>query len=323
MTMSRRKIGQAVLVGLLVIVLAEFLFRRMISNAVPRQVMRTISEASQTIDVLGMGNSLMAGGFVPEAVEQTCRDAGHSCLVVNGAMGASGVIEQLALTRLAWSHHNVRTLIYGFFDGQMADDTPLKNSDLIGNHTMLYYQEPQLTLQYAHFDPINRFAFEVYRCCALLRERSFIWAKVEKLRRAIGAFGMPSEETNQFGRTADFSLLEATDPLTFARICLRTLQSRRLLSPPILELLWEARDHGTKVVVVEMPMHPSHRERFYAQPIWSTFREKSRTAVEEAGAIYVNASDWITDAHLFSDLLHLSKSGGTEFSFHLARHLLL
>ena len=175
----RRVFLQALIVTVVIVVAADLLAQRMASNSVPRQVMRTISNAPEAIDVLAIGNSLIAAGFDPAAVEQTFREARRSCVAVNGGLGASGVIEHLALTRLAFRHHTVKSVIYGFFDQQMSSPLAEKNSELIGNHNMLYYQEPQLTLQYANFDLLDRLSFMVYRSSALLRERSAIWAKVD------------------------------------------------------------------------------------------------------------------------------------------------
>ena len=68
-------------------------------------------------------------------------------------------------------------------------------------------------------------------------------------------------------------------------------------------------------------MHPLHLERFYAEPVWQTFRAETKRAVEQAGAIYLDASTWIPDAALFDDNLHLSKQGATQFSGALAQNL--
>jgi hypothetical protein len=46
-----------------------------------------------------------------------------------------------------------------------------------------------------------------------------------------------------------------------------------------------------------------------------------RSAVENAGASYWNASTWIPDPDLFADNLHLAKEGAAEFSKLLARKL--
>src|ERR1035438_2825737 len=210
--MSRSKIFVAVATALSILVLADLLTARMARNSVPRQTMSTIAAAPPAIDVLGIGNSLIAAGFDPAAVQRTFQQSGRRCVAINGGLGATGVIEHLALTRLALRDHSVKIVVYGFFDQQMSDDVIGKNSDIIGNRGMLYYQEPQLTLLYARFGTFDRLSFEVYRSSALLRERGAIWSKVEKLRRAFSAIGMPPQEINQFGRRADFAALEAADP---------------------------------------------------------------------------------------------------------------
>jgi len=264
----------------------------------------------------------MASGFDAETIEATCRTEGRPCAALNGGLGSTTTIEHLILTRFALSRHKVTTLIYGFFDLQLSDNVVLKNSDLIGNHSMLYYQDPDLALRYANFDTVNRLAFQVYRCCALLRERSAIWAKVERLRREMGAVGMPAEETNMFGRKADFSLLEAPDSKTFDLRCEAALRSSGLLNAEIQAVLQEARHKGTRVIFVEMPMHPTHLRRFYAEPAWQIYRAKARMAVEAAGARYLNASEWVPDGQLFVDVLHLSKQGAIRFSERLANYWL-
>lgn len=227
-------------IAVVIVVAADLLTQRLALNSVPRQVMRTIVQAPASIDVLGIGNSLIAAGFDPITVEQISTKSGRPCVAVNAGLGASGVIEHLILMRLAFRHHAVKTVIYGFFDQQLSSDVIEKNSELIGNHSMLYYQEPQLTLQYAHFDMLERLSFQVYRQSALLRERSSIWAKIEKLRRAMGSVGMPPRESNQFGRKDDFSLLEATDSQSFALACQNVIRSGEFLSAPVRALLQQA-----------------------------------------------------------------------------------
>jgi len=100
------------------------------------------------------------------------------------------------------------------------------------------------------------------------------------------------------------------------------LQSGAFLSAPVQAMLQQAREHGVIVIVVEMPVHPSHMTRFYALPVWDEFRTGTRLAVERAGATYLNASAWIPSAGLFSDRVHLSEEGATEFSRMLAAYLI-
>lgn len=320
--MRKRAICAAIGICIITLTGSDLLVDHMSSNSVPRQVMRTIVNAPSMIDVLGIGNSLMAAGFVPGVIEETFSAVGQRCVAVNGGLGASDLIEHLTLTRLALGHHTVKTIVYGFFDNQMSSDILGRNSDLVGNHSMLYYLEPQLTLRYGRFDVVDRLWFQIYRSNALLRERSAIWTKVERLRRFIGGFGMPAQDINRFGRKDDFSLLEPKDTQTFVRACDDAIRGGEYISAPVRRLLMEAREHRTKVLVVEMPMHPNHLRRFYAQESWTRLITRTRAAVEDAGASYLDASTWIPDASLFEDALHLSKEGGRAFSRRLAQELL-
>lgn len=320
--MKRQTLFIALSIAALIVTAANLATGRAASNSVPRQAMRNINTAGPVINVLGVGSSLVAAGFDEAAVRQTYQRAGRVVVAINGGLGATGSIEHLDLTRLALRHHTVQDLVYGFADQLMSTEAPLKNSDLIGNRAMLYYDEPQLTLRYARFDLLDRMEFQTYRCCALLRERGAIWAKVEKLRRAMQEVGMPRQETNQFGRRADFDLLESANLEEFTRKCQDLMRSGDFLSPVIQELLKEARSSGTRITVVEMPMAPFHVKRFYDQPIWEAFRIQNRRAVERAGASYLDASHWIPADADFQDHVHLSRSGAAKFSRLLAEQLL-
>jgi len=320
--MRREIIVIGICITVVMIAAANWTLGRAALNSVPQQTMRKINGAGPVIGVLGVGNSLMQSGFDPTSFQDTFQRAGRPVIAVNGGLGSTTQIEQLALTRLALRHHTVHDLVYGFSDQQMTTEAPLKNSDLIGNHAMLYYQEPQLTLQYARFDFLDRVEFQTYRCCALLRERSNIWAKVEKMRRAMEEIGMPRQETNQFGRRADFDLLEYADPNEFVRRCSEVMRSGDFLSPVVQEIFREAEASGSRVTVVEMPMHPIHLTRFYDQAAWKQFRLQNRLAVEGAGAIYIDASRWIPEEGDFQDHLHLARSGAARFSRLLAEELM-
>jgi hypothetical protein len=320
--MTRRSVLQAVGLTVIILIATNELTQRMSRNSVPRQVMRTIESAPTTIGVLGIGNSLIAAGFNSATMQQACSDAGRPCVAVNGGLGATGVIEHLLLTRLALRRHQVVVLVYGYFDQQLANDVVAKNSDIFGNRSMLYYQEPDVTLEYARFSPSERSLFQLCRSSALLRERGSIWAKVESVRRKLGSLGMPPQATNQFGRQSDFAFLEAKDSRKFVFECEKVIRSGDFLSTPVLALFKQCQERGTRVIVVEMPMHPVHIQRFYSEPIWKTFRAKTELAVERAGASYLDASAWITEPGLFADHLHLSSDGSRRFSQILVRHLI-
>lgn len=304
------------------LVAADVIVRHASSNSIPRQVMARINSAPPVIDWLGIGNSLIASDFDSEVVERDFREAGQSTVAVNAGLGSSGVIEHLILADLAFENHTIKNVVYGFLDQQMAVAVPHSNADLMGNRSLLYDREPQLTLRYALFNPLERVEFEVFRSCDLLAKRSLIWTKVERLRRVVQEIGMPHKETNEFGRTSDFNLLEATDTPTFIRESRNVMQSGTYLSRPVQLLVQRAHQHGANVIIMEMPMHPLHLARFYDEPTWQEYRAKTRSAVEGMGASYLDASRWIPEETLFQDHLHLSKAGAATFSHFLAEYLL-
>ncbi len=321
--MPRRTVFVACAFTALLVVVANALVGRAVRNSMPRQTMHALDAAPPVIRMLGMGSSLVAAGFDPAAIESTFRSAGHPVVVVNGALGGTGAIEHLLLVRRTLLHHTVQQLIYGYSDQVMADAGSLANSDLIGNHAILYYEDPRITLRYAQFDWMNLIAFQADRCCALLRERGAIWSKVEKMRRAMGGVGMPHQAVNRFGRAGDFDLLEAKSPEAFIERCNQLMQTGQMLSPPLRELFREVSAQGGRITVVEMPMHAWHVKTFYELPVWAEYRRATRLAVERLGGSYIDASHWIPEENEFEDHLHLGPSGAARFSRLLAAQLLL
>ena len=290
-------------------------------GAIPRQVLRRIASAPDTIDILAIGNSLVEAGFGAAEVTTRLAIGDRPIVAVNAGLGASGVIEQLILVRRALLTHHVRLIVYGTFDHQMAVDVVRTNADLIGNHAMLYYQDADVAATYLPFDWANQVLFAICRRSAILRERGTIWARVERLRRRLGEAGMPKAATNAFGRAADFSLLEASSESTFVSDTDAILRSGVLLSAPVQDLLSLAKGRGTHVLVVEMPMHPTHLTRYYTSQSWRRFRQRTLEAVEHFGADYIDASHWVPDSVLFADPLHLSAEGARDFSDRLAEFL--
>jgi hypothetical protein len=313
MRSDRRWLALTTTVALIALVLSNGIVAHMARNAMPRQAIRAISGAPHHIDVLAIGNSLIAAGFD----ENEMKRSGEIATATNGGLGATDVIAHLALTRLALRNHDVTTIVYGYFDRQLWADGTRQDADLIGNHNILYYLEPSLTRRFASFDWQNRVRFEFFRQIALFRERGTIWGRVEAWRRRVGSIGMPVSGSNRFGRRADFRLLESPDSRAFQSQIQALLDSAQIISPAIRELLSQARSKGVRVVVVEMPMHPEHLAQFYSLPVWAEFREKTKAAVYREGAEYINASNWVADSALFQDKLHLAPAGAKEFTRHL------
>ncbi len=288
----------------------------MARNSVPRQLLRQIDRTRGVTDI-AIGNSLMFSGFDADAYDQEL--AADHVVAMNAGLGASSVVEHLEiLSRALERDDSIRVAIYGFFDFQLTDPPVTTVSDLFGNRAMSYYAALAIALQFYEMPLRDRIAVRVLSHVPVWVDRSMLWAKVEKLRRAMGQVGMPAVETNQFGRASDFTLLEASSPEEFEKECRLAIDGRRGLSRPIVQLIADARAHGARVVIVEMPLPPKHQQEFYSLPAWQEYRKYVADRVRDSGADYVQASDWITNPSEFSDPLHMTAAGATEFSRRLA-----
>ena len=288
----------------------------MARNSVPRQLLRQIDRTRGVTDI-ALGNSLIYSGFDPDAYDRAL--AADPVVAMNAGLGASSVVEHLEiLSRALQRDDSIRVAIYGFFDFQLTDPPVATVSDLFGNRAISYYAAPAIALQFYEMPLRDQIEFRLLRHVPVWVDRGVLWSEVEKLRRAMGQVGMPPVATNQFGRAADFARLEASSPAEFEKECRFAIDGARGLSRPIVQLIADAKAHGARVVIVEMPLPPAHQQEFYSLPAWQEYRKYVAARIRDCGADYIQASDWINDPSEFSDPLHMNKAGATEFSRRLA-----
>jgi hypothetical protein len=286
--------------------------QRLTVNAVPRQLLRSIDSTSHVESLLA-GNSLVAAGLDASTYAAT-RGRG---VALNIALGSTSPIEHDLLFRRALALRPAR-LVYGFFDAQLTESPSVGWTDLFGNRAAAFYVEPDVAERFiADGDRWRRYEFRVLRHVPMFVERATIWARVERWRRWLKDLGMPEEAEGRFGRIADFAELEPLAPAEFRASCSIVVAARTPLSAPILDLLVEARRHGTAVQIVEMPQSAAHRTRYYDTPEWAAYRRYVEDEVRRLGATYVQASDWMPDT-AFEDGMHLSAAGARTFSVRLA-----
>ena len=308
---SRAQFVATLGVCLLVLIAASVAVQRLTAHTVSRRLLAETREASNT-RVIALGNSLMRSGFVPDAFAESARSKSESP-AFNLAMGASTPPEQLLLLRAGLrAMPDTQLLLYGFYDFQLTDPVAFSSADLIGNHDILYYDEPEFARRFYQMSRYDAAAFEIDRRLPMLAERGAVWGKVELLRRAISQLGMPAEARNQFGRAADFTLLEAKNRDEFEQHCAAATQA--MLNAPVAEIIREAQEKGIRVVFIAMPLPPRHVELFYDTPAWASYQQHIRQLLAASRVTYLDASRWMADAAKFDDALHLSPAGAKEFS---------
>jgi hypothetical protein len=308
---TRRQLGRTVLILAGCLLAMNFAIAYLTRNSVPRRIMRHALE-SQPARVIALGNSLMAAGF-DESVFDSAAGMTPSKGAVNLSLGASSPVEQLLLLRYALAHGiQPHLLIYGFYDLQLTEKVRFSANDMIGNHALLYYLEPMYARQFYSLSARDSLQFSAMHSVPMFADRGAIWAKVEILRRSMAGQGMPRENTNQFGRAADFSLLEPANADAFRKDCEDALQLP--LAPAVSELFRQAHEASMDIVLVEMPMRRAHRSQFYETKWWTDYTAHVRVLLRPYNVTFIDASDWAADDSLFADPLHLSQHGAALFS---------
>jgi hypothetical protein len=310
-SITGRQFLATLLVCLLILAGADFVVERITAHTVSRRLL-TDAQNSPSATIIALGNSLMRSGFIPDVFSPPSLPDTKSA-AINLAMGASTPPEQLLLLRAALrSTPRLHLLLYGFYDFQLTDAVEFSHADIIGNHDILYYDEPDFARRFYGMSGYDTAAFAIDRHFPLLSERGAVWGKVELLRRTFGQQGMPTQVRSQFGRAADFTLLEAKSREEFEQHC--ALASQATLNAPVLEIIREAQQHGLRVVFIVMPLPPRHVQLFYDTPAWASYQEHIQKLLAEQGVTYLDASRWIADPAKFGDALHLSDQGAEKFS---------
>ncbi len=123
------------------------------------------------------------------------------------------------------------------------------------------------------------------------------------------------------GRVADFAALEAGTPTHFDEEAGEYLNKPAAFNDSYESVFSEAQQHHLRVVIVLMPMSPTHRQTYYSRPSWGNYFSTERQQLEKRGFTVIDASDWMPRPDQFVDSLHMSAAGGSEFSFRIGKEL--
>jgi hypothetical protein len=281
--------------------------------------MARLANIPKDTDLFFLGNSLVEAGCNVQAFEQSW--TGSKVRAENIALGATFPIEhRLILQRALQSSARPRYVIYGFFDDEL-NTTPSGNfSDLVGNRALAYYFPEEAAAMYAPGSVFKRWELRAYAYLPMISERSSLWGKVDSVREKLRDIGMPRRERNRFGLVQNFSALEAADSQEFEKRCLSAAEKNQF-SIPVQKIIQMTHDHGSKLVLVEMPMPARHRSVFYSTRAWSVLRERLQKLAADNDLLYISAADWVTNDNEFEDVTHLNEVGAKDFSAKLSQVL--
>ena len=269
--------------------------------------------------MLFLGNSLIQAGIDTAAFARGW-PAGLAPETFAAGLGASTPAEhRMVLQEALAAMPELQQVVYGYFDDQLYAPVSGHWEQLIGNRAYSYRHPALAARYYAPGSRVEALMLGLVSVIPMLRDRTTLWTKVELLRRAMGAFGLPAQQQARFGRADDFNGLEAADVESFQK---RTQAAVEMptFTPALEDALRLAEARRIEIILVEMPMPSRHRERFYSTAQWKALQVHTRDYATARGLGYVAASEWIADDG-FEDPTHLSPHGAQRFSERLAREL--
>jgi hypothetical protein len=286
------------------------------------QLLSRLAAMQDDTDCIFLGNSLVEAGCNPSVFQAAWPYARSAPHAFNLALGATSPVEHyLLLNRAMQKGERIRYVIYGFFDDQLVAPVAGAFSDLVGNRALSLDFPREAARFYSQKAWVKQCQLSLLRDIPMVAERYSLWAKVERLRRTLEGIGMPKRRTTRYGRADDFAALEPRDQAAFDQRCRKALAEKAGFSPAISAILSLVNSHGAKVVFVEMPMPSRHRRIFYSSKAWLELRNYLQTLAARERAVYLPASDWVTNDDNFEDATHLSERGAEFFSARLADSL--
>src|SRR5512140_205068 len=135
-------------------------------------------------ECLFVGNSLVEAGCDLDAFAAGLEQR-SSARFVNLALGGTSSLEHYLILRKAYERPiHPRLIVYGFMDDQLYSSVSARWSDLTGNRGFCYYFPSETAALAQPKSRLSRAQLQIVANIPMLAERSTLWAKVEKLRRA-------------------------------------------------------------------------------------------------------------------------------------------
>ncbi|OJH40111.1 SGNH/GDSL hydrolase family protein [Cystobacter ferrugineus] len=307
--MTRRHLLPSVVAALAVLVVFNLAVEMATRLTARRQFLARLDNAPRDTRLLFLGNSLLEDGVDTGAFAAAWGPAGQAPASFNAALHATTPVEHALILKQALPHlPRVRHIIYGYFDDQLSRQPHTGWRDMISSRALAYSFPEDAAALYAPGSWETAWRFHAMSLVPMLAERTTLWSKVERLRKAMGTWGMPA------GTAPKKDLDELTRRLG------RVVQEDRGFSAAVKELFRLAETRGARMVVVAMP--DNRPPAFHDGPASRALHAYNRAKVEAAHGLYIDASQWIPERKYYeADGVHLNPEGARLFSERLGREL--
>jgi hypothetical protein len=263
------------------------------------QKLAMISAPSKANLIL-VGNSLLDGYVDPEKFSEVARSESEDLHVIDAALLGSAPPVQDLLFQQAEKSHPLKTVVIGFLDFQLTASNTNHPMDIMGSSVIVF--DKRISVSDAadaySFGPLDRLQFAVIRSLPVLAYRGNAWKYVEMLRRKMSGMGMPPTKE-------EFAALEMENLADFDREAQTFAANPRRLNNPMERILQDSKSHGYNVILVLMPVSPSHISKYYTRPSWISYEAALRSFSRERGLTFVDGTSWFDRPEDFKDKLHL------------------
>lgn len=295
-----------------------------LSHRLPYRLKLDAISKAPSPNLLFVGNSLLDHHLDENALVGAATAKGSHFVSLNAALGASEPPEQRLLFQYAEQQHpEITTLVVGFYDFQLTADKHFDAGDLSGNRMVGIdhrFPVPEVVQAYS-FDARNQAELALMRAVPMAANRASAWKNVELLRRSMASIGMPTVATNSMGRVEDFSALEAGSAQIFDAQAQAFLADPRHFNASYEAIFAQARKANMRVVLVAMPMSPTHLATYYARPLWSQYLQAFNQLAATDNIQVIDASRWFPGENDFADHLHMTMEAAHVFSLRLGSEL--
>lgn len=282
------------------------------------ELLRQIPHA-HAYDCLFVGNSTMDADLdIVCYAQASAVSSDHFLKLAIG--GGTAEEESLVLNEFFTRGNTAKRVVLGFHDLHLEGNAKHTWSTLTGAFGLIYSTSQTHGLRVYALPATERAKVALTRCVPALARRANLWGKVELLRRALTALGMPTVQTTAYGRVADFKFypyLEKDREEAHA-VMQQFIQSHAALSRPLQLIVNDCKDHNAELIVLEMPLLKERTDLCVGDPRWQAYRDFRQDSLEESGAHYMRGFESLGGAENFKDPVHMTPHGAELFSRRLA-----
>ena len=256
--------------------------------------------APSNANVVLVGNSLLDGYVDPKTFSEVAQSESEDLHVIDAALLGSGPPVQYLLFQQAEKSHPLKTVVIGFLDFQLTATNTNHPMDILGSSVIVFDKRVSVSdaANAYNFGTLDRLQFALIRALPIFAYRGNAWKYVEVLRRKMSGMGMPPTKE-------EFADLEIANLADFDREAQTFATNTTHLNDPMERILQDSKAHGYNVILVLMPVSPSHVSKYYTRPSWIAYEAALKSFSRERGLSFVDGTSWFDRPEDFKDKLHL------------------